>query len=84
MRSNPPGGRRRPGQASATDSQDVHSRTMWLLRAGIGLLTALLLASVAHAIADGLTPGLTLGLALTTGLLLAFLRLWRDGPPRKP
>ena len=53
-------------------------------RACIGLLAALLLASVAHAVTDGLTPGLVLGLALTTLLLLASLRLWRVGSRREP
>jgi len=49
------------------------------LRACIGLLTALLLASLAHAVTDGLTPGLALGLAVTTLLLLVSLALWRVG-----
>lgn len=54
------------------------------LRAFIGLLTALLLASVAHAVTDGLTTGLMLGLALTILLLIAALRLLRVGSRRKP
>jgi hypothetical protein len=54
------------------------------LRAWIGLLTALLLVSVAHAVRDGLTGGLALGLALTTLLLLASLGARRAGSMRKP
>lgn len=79
----PPSEHRGPGQCVSTDTQNVYSQTMRRLRAGIALLTALLLASVAHAFTDGLTPGLVLGLALTTLLLLALLRLWRVGSRRK-
>jgi uncharacterized membrane protein (UPF0136 family) len=54
------------------------------LRICIGLLSALLLASVAHAVTAGLTTGLTLALALTALLLLASLRLWRVASRHKP
>jgi 4-amino-4-deoxy-L-arabinose transferase-like glycosyltransferase len=54
------------------------------LRPWIGLLSALLLVSVAHAVRDGVTASLALGLALTTLLLLASLGLWRAGSRRKP
>jgi 4-amino-4-deoxy-L-arabinose transferase-like glycosyltransferase len=54
------------------------------LRAWTGLLSALLLVSVAHAVRDGLTASVALGLALTTLLLLASLGLWRAGSRRKP
>jgi hypothetical protein len=80
----PPEGRRRPGQCSAADTQNIYSQTMRRLRVFIGLLSALLLASVAHAVIDGLTGGLALSLALTTVLLLASLGLWRVGSRRKP
>jgi hypothetical protein len=62
---------------------DVYFQTMWHRRTVIGLLTALLLASVAHVVTDGLTPGLVLGLSLTTLLLLALLGSWRVGSRRK-
>ncbi len=71
-------------QCGPADAQSVYSRTMRHLRAFIGVLTALLLASVAHAVTHGLTPGLVLGLALTTLLLIASLTLWRVGSRRKP
>jgi uncharacterized protein (DUF58 family) len=54
------------------------------LRAWIALLTALLLASVAHAVRDGVSAGLVLGLALTTLLLLASLGRWRAGSRPRP
>jgi hypothetical protein len=73
-----------PGRCVSADTHNVYSQTMRHLRAFIGLLTALLLASVAHAVTDGLTPGLVLGLALTTLLLVASLGLWRVGSRRKP
>jgi hypothetical protein len=72
-------GRQGPGLCGSADTHNVHSQTMRRLRACIGLLTALLLASIAHAVTDGLTPGLALGLALTTLLLLVSLALWRVG-----
>jgi ABC-type nickel/cobalt efflux system permease component RcnA len=78
-RQRPPTRRQGSGQCASADTQNVHSQTMRYLRACIGLLTALLLASVAHALTDGLTPGLVLGMALTTLLLLASLGLWRVG-----
>lgn len=80
----PPEGRQDSGQCVFADSHNVYARTMHRLRACIGLLSALLLASVAHAVTDGLTPGLVLGLVLTTLLLLASLGLWRIGCRRKP
>jgi hypothetical protein len=80
----PPKGRQDPGEWVSADAQHVYSQTMRRLRVCIGLLTALLLASVARAVIDGLTPGLVLGLALTAALLLAALGLWRTGSRRKP
>jgi hypothetical protein len=59
-------------------------QTMRHLRVAIGLLGALVLASVAHAVRDGFTPGLALGLTLTILLLLALLGFWRVGSRRKP
>jgi ABC-type nickel/cobalt efflux system permease component RcnA len=80
-----PTGRRCPGQCASADTQNVHSQAeRYLLRACIGVLTALLLASVAHAVTHGLTPELVLGLALTILLLVALLALWRVGSRRKP
>ena len=67
-----------------TDTQHVYARTMRQLRIRIRVLTALLLASVAHAVTDGLTPALALALALTALLLLAALGLWRTGSRRQP
>jgi ABC-type nickel/cobalt efflux system permease component RcnA len=61
----------------------IRARTMRHLRVCIGLLTALLLACVAHTVADGLTAGLALGMALTALLLAAALGLWRVGSRRK-
>jgi hypothetical protein len=79
-----PTGRRGPGQCASADTRNVRSQTeRYLLRAGIGLLTGLLVASVAHAVTDGLTPGLGLGLALTILLLVGLLGLWRGGSRRK-
>jgi ABC-type nickel/cobalt efflux system permease component RcnA len=75
---------RPPGERISTDTEIVYAQTMRRLRVCIGLLTALLLASVAHAVADGLTPALALGLALTTLLLVAALGLSRTGSRRKP
>jgi hypothetical protein len=80
----PPRGPHASGQCVSTETENVHVRTMRHLRAFIGLLTALLLASVAHAVRDGLTTGLILGLALTILLLIASLRLLRVGSRRKP
>jgi UPF0716 family protein affecting phage T7 exclusion len=65
-------------------TDNVYTRTMLRLRVCIGLLSALLLASVAHAVTDGLTLGLVFAFALTTLLLLAALGLWRVGSRRKP
>jgi hypothetical protein len=75
----PPQGSRVPDESVCSHEQKVHLQTMRGLRVCIGLLAALLLASVAHAVTDGLTPELALGLALTTLLLLAALGLWRVG-----
>jgi hypothetical protein len=75
-------GRPEPGDLSQ-DAQNVYARTMRHLRVCIRLLTALLLACVAHIVTDGLTPGLALGMALTALLLLAALGLWRIGSRRK-
>lgn len=71
---------------SASDNpRDVHSQAeRYLLRAGIGLLTVLLLASIVHAVRDGLTPELVVGLVLTTLLLLISLALWRAASRPKP
>jgi hypothetical protein len=77
--------RQGPGQCASAGTRKVHSQAEWhLLRAGIGLLTVLLVASVVHAVTDGLTPGLGLGLVLTTLVLLVALGLWRAGSRRKP
>lgn len=53
------------------------TQTIRRLRVCIGLLSALMLASVAHDAKDGLTVGRVLALALTALLLIASLRLWR-------
>jgi hypothetical protein len=80
-----PTGRQGPGQCASASTQNVHSQTKrYLPRACSGLLTALLLASVAHAVTDGFTPELVLGLALTSLLLLALLALWRVRSRRNP
>jgi hypothetical protein len=77
-------GRPEPGDHVSQDAQNVYARTMRHLRVCISLLTAPLLACVAHIVADGLTPGLALAMALTALLLLAALGLWRIGSRRKP
>jgi hypothetical protein len=80
-----PSRRQGPGQCASADARDAHAQAeRYLLRAGIALLTGLLVASVVHAVTDGLSPGLTLGLTLTTLLLLSLLELWRVGSRRKP
>jgi hypothetical protein len=81
-RHRPPRAGQRPGQFSVTDTQSIYWQMMQRLRVCIGLLSAVLLASVAHAVIDGLTAGLALALALTTALLLASLELWRIGSRR--
>jgi hypothetical protein len=83
-RHGPPSERQRPGQFSVTDAQISYWQMMRRLRVCTGLLSAVLLASVAHAVIDGLTAGLALALALTTALLLASLKLWRIGSRRRP
>jgi hypothetical protein len=76
--------RQGPGQCASADTRNAHSQAeRYLLRAGIGLLTGLLVASVVHAVADGLTPELVLGLVLTALLLFVSLGLWRVGSRRK-
>jgi len=80
-----PAGCQGPVRCASAGTGNVHSQPeRHLLRAGIGLLTVLLVASIAHAVTDGLTPGLGLGLALTTLLVLALLGLWRAASRRKP
>jgi hypothetical protein len=69
---------------SSPENQQLYSRTMKRLRVCIGVLSALLLASVAHAVTDGLSAGRVLALAVTTLLLLASLGLWRLGSRHKP
>jgi hypothetical protein len=83
-RQRPPRGRQGPAQCGFADTNDGYTRTMHRLRVCIGLLSALLLASIAHVITDGLTLGLVFALALTTLLLLAALGLWRVGSRRQP
>jgi hypothetical protein len=78
------GDRQRPAECSATGIQHTYRQTMRRLRLAVGLLSALLLASLAHAVIDGLTPGLALALALTAMLLVASLELWRIGSRRAP
>jgi len=80
----PPRGRQGSGKCVSAHTDNVYTRTMLRLRVCIGLLSALLLASVAHAVTDGLTLGLVFAFALTTLLLLAALGLWRVGSRRKP
>jgi hypothetical protein len=65
-------------------NEAVYTRTLRHLRICIGLLTALLLACVAHTVTDGLTAGLATGIALTALLLVAALRLWRIASRREP
>jgi hypothetical protein len=77
-------GRPEPGDYSSQDAQNGYARTMRHLRVCKRLLTALLLARVAHIVTDGLTLELALATALTALLLLAALGLWRIGSRRTP
>jgi hypothetical protein len=72
------------GQCSSADSKDIDARTIRRLRVCTGVLSALMLASVAHAVTDGLTTGLALALTLTALLLLASLGLWRAASRQQP
>jgi ABC-type nickel/cobalt efflux system permease component RcnA len=80
----PPSGRQGFGEYGSANNNDLYARTMLRLRVCIGLLSALLLASIAHAVTDGLTLGGVFALTLTTLLLLAALGLWRVGSRRQP
>lgn len=83
-RHSPPRASQRSGESPASDTEIIYWQMMRRLRVCIRLLSAVVLASVAHAVIDGLTAGIALALALTTALLLASVELWRVGSRRKP